>query len=88
MSKSLVLIALTLAAIAFLPAEVSARPISVGEAQNNCQGEWRVNPNGTAVCAWCEKSPRGKASCHWIACDQAGCDQVDALTRKVPRPLR
>ena len=44
MSKSLVLIALTLAAIACVPAEILARPISVAEAQNNCNGVWTSPP--------------------------------------------
>jgi len=95
MNKALGLIALTLAAIVFVPAEVSARPVSVDEANANWKASWESGgTTGTTVCAWCEVDPvarprRPRVTCHWIACDSGGCDQVDVSERKAaPRPLR
>ena len=94
MSKALVLmIALTLAVV-FVPAEVSAYPISVAGAQAACAANnktgWTNEGGGRgSVCSWCDRSPTtGKLTgCHWIACDSDGCDQFDA--RKKPRrPVR
>jgi hypothetical protein len=82
MSKSVVAVALTLIALAFVPAEALAYPISVSEAQRctHWQGGF---PSGTITCAYCEF--RGRRSvCHWIACDATGCEQVDIAERKMP----
>ena len=87
MSKSAVLIALTLTALAFVPTEALAYPISTAEAQK-C-GHWQPGANGAITCAWCEYGPRRKSVCHWIACDSTGCEQVDIAERKMPpRRLR
>lgn len=56
MSKSVVAIALTLIALAFVPAEALAYPISVAEAQR-C-GHWQTGANGVQICAWCEYGRR------------------------------
>jgi hypothetical protein len=82
MSKSVVLIALTLTAVAFVPTEALAYPISVAEAQK-C-GHWHTTPTGASTCAWCEKTSRRKIVCHWIACDSTGCEQVDIAEKKMP----
>ena len=82
MSKSVVAIALTLTALAFVPAEALARPISVAEAQK-C-GHWRIGAKGALICAYCEYGPNRKSVCHWIACDSTGCDQIDIAERKMP----
>ena len=87
MSKSVVAIALTLTALAFVPTEALAYPISMAEAQK-C-GHWQTGDKGAQTCAWCEYRPRRKSVCHWIACDSTGCEQVDIAERKLPpRRLR
>ena len=82
MSKSDVLIALTLTALAFVPTEALAYPISVSQAQQCTQ--WQSGANGAITCAYCEFGPRRKSVCHWIACDSTGCEQVDIAERKMP----
>jgi len=82
MSKSVVLIALTLTALAFVPTEALAYPISVAQAQK-C-GHWHTGANGAQICAWCEFGPTRKSVCHWIVCDSTGCEQVDIAERKMP----
>ena len=79
MSKSVVLIALTLTALAFVPTEALAYPISTAQAQQ-C-GHWQRTPTGAQTCAWCEKIGR-RSVCHWIACDSSGCDQIDIVEYK------
>jgi hypothetical protein len=83
MKKSLMLIALTLAAIAFVPSAASAVPISEGAAHSLCKGLWNFNMNtGTSNCAYCER-PAGRPICHFFACDEFGCDYV-IVDRKRP----
>jgi hypothetical protein len=82
MSKSVVLMAMTLTALAFVATEVLAYPISGTEAQK-C-GHWQAGANGALTCAGCEFGPRRKSVCHWIACDSTGCEQVDIAERKMP----
>ena len=87
MSKSVVAIALTLTALAFVPAEALAYPISVAQAQQ-C-GHWRPVSGGGSTCAWCEYGPGRKSVCHWIYCDSTGCDQIDiAELKRPPRGLQ
>lgn len=76
---------LLISAIALVPAEVLARPISVTQAQDNCRGRWTKSPSNpnAIVCVWCEKLQRESLECHWIACDPTGCDQFDIAERKV-----
>jgi hypothetical protein len=82
MSKSVVAIALTLIALAFVPAEALAYPVSVADAQK-C-GHWHTGANGAQICAYCEYGPSRRSVCHWIVCDSTGCDQVDIAERKMP----
>ena len=75
MRKSLSLIALIVAAIAFAAGEASAAPLSNSQADHLCRGSWAINMNtGTRVCAWCEKISATQWQCHYIACDQQACD--------------
>ena len=82
MSKFVVAIALSLAALAFVPTEAVAYPISVEQAQQ-CTYWQSGFPPGTVTCAYCEFRGR-KSVCHWIACDSSGCEQVDIAERKLP----
>jgi hypothetical protein len=84
MRKSPVLTALILAAIAFVPRQAAAVPISEGAAHSLCKGWWTYNMDiGTSNCAYCER-PAGKPICHFFACDQFGCDYV-IVDRKRPK---
>jgi hypothetical protein len=57
---------------------VPAVPVSPNQARDLCGGKWIINPNGTTVCAWCDKTEPKK--CHYIACDESGCDYVSTKT--------
>jgi hypothetical protein len=83
MSKSLVLIALTLTAIVATPREASAIPIPVGLAQGLCKGWWYINMNtGVNICSYCEKTPAGTTKCDYFVCDESSCDWIVVEKRK------
>ena len=82
MSKSVVAIALTLIALAFVPAEALAYPISATDASAKC-GHWHTGANGAQICTYCEWWGK-RTACHWIVCDSTGCDQIDVVEIKMP----
>ena len=69
MSRSILLIALTLAAIAAVPREASALLVPPAMAEQLCQGSWVYNMNaGVKICAYCQKI-EGKPRCDYFVCD-------------------
>lgn len=77
MSKSLLLVALALAAIAVTPREASALPLPPTMAEQMCKGSWVRNMDtGVRICAYCEKT-EGKPRCDFFVCDESSsCDWI------------
>ena len=82
MSRSILLIALILAAITAVPREASALLVPPAMAEQLCQGSWVYNMNaGVKICAYCQKI-EGKPRCDYFVCDASSCDWIVVEKRK------
>ena len=78
MRKTLLLIALTFATVAFPSINADAERVSPETAKTLCKGIWTNQP--TRICTWCGGGLVGAARCYLIACRGTRCEHV-ALSR-------